>query len=78
MMAAPWTRGKLSHKEPYHNLDNPEMITVCAESCSGRSILVFDSHYMDITGKILYYYFFKKKLLLLFLVFLIIFSTLLF
>jgi hypothetical protein len=39
--------------EPYNNLKNHEIVLEAAEDCETDSILVFDSHYMDLEGMFL-------------------------
>lgn len=36
--------------EPYNNLKNGEILMEGAKECEEESILVFDSHYLDLAG----------------------------
>lgn len=38
--------------EPYNNLKNGEILLEAANECEEESILVCDSHYMDLAGMI--------------------------
>lgn len=42
--------GKNVTDEPFNNLKNHDIVLAATEDCEEASILVFDSHYMDLEG----------------------------
>ena len=54
MMALPVTYVDARHvvDEPFNNLTNSEILMQAVPECSTESILVFDSHYMDLGGMV--------------------------